>query len=108
MIKKLVLSDTQRWVLCKDFLTKTSPCLVYKSPCHSMTQNNLRPSSFLSDDWGGVARSKAPPPGLVAGSLEQSVLPQGERSSDAKRSGYLEGFAERGVGVEAVLNLPVS
>lgn len=32
MIKKLVLSDTRSWILCKDFLTKTSPCLVYKAP----------------------------------------------------------------------------
>lgn len=32
MIKKLVLPDTRRRILGKDFLTKTSPCSVHKAP----------------------------------------------------------------------------
>lgn len=52
MIKKLVLPDTRRRILCKDFLTKTSPCLVHKAPAiqsHTLIFGQL---FSPSDYWG--------------------------------------------------------
>lgn len=56
MIKKLVLPDTRRRILCKDFLTKTSPCLVDKASAiqlHTLIFGQL----LLSATTGAVVRS---------------------------------------------------
>lgn len=56
MIKKLVLPDTRRRILCKDFLTKTSPCLVDKASAiqlHTLIFGQL----LLPATTGAVVRS---------------------------------------------------
>lgn len=56
MIKKLVLPDTRRRILCKDFLTKTSPCLVHKASAiqsHTLIFGQL----LLPETTGAVVRS---------------------------------------------------
>lgn len=54
MIKKLVLPDTRRRILCKDFFDKDKPLFGTQSPCHSITHTNLWPIISPSDYWGCV------------------------------------------------------